>query len=654
MSYINFDKNQMVNLEFTLSKELLRTNRCGSFSCSTIIGCNTRKYHGLFITPQDQLDGDAHVMLSCLDETVIQNGEEFHLGIHRYANDVYAPKGHKYIRQLGVGTIPKITYRVGGVLLSKEMTFVTEEDQLIIKYTLDEAHSKTTLRIHPFLAFRNVHHLCKKNDVANTDFIPIENGIKMKLYKDYDFLCMQFSKKNHYTHQPDWYFNVEYQRELERGYDGHEDLLVPGYFDFSIEKGESIYLSISLSEQKRTTSVLAKKFEQEVIHKIPRNDLDHCLQNAAKQFIVRRDGKTQITAGFPWFGRWGRDTFIALPGLTLSYDDHKTCKEVIDTMIAELEGPLFPNIGSGDHSAYNSIDAPLWFFWALQQYAIHTKSQKKIWKAYGEKMQMILDGYKNGTHFNIHMSENGLIYGGADGKALTWMDAVVNGEPVTQRRGWAVEINALWYNAVMFSLEVAALAKDTAFVDIWKPIADKIPEAFKHAFWDKNKGYLADVVCDDHVDWSFRPNQIMATSLPYRPVSDKICQVLLEQVRSLLLTPVGLRTLAPSDNRYQAVYDGDQATRDKAYHQGTVWPWLLMHFAYGYVRVYADCNGDCGVKLLQNIYAEFDRRRAEYGVGTIAEIYDGDPPHHAKGAFSQAWSVAALISIKKIIEQHQS
>ncbi len=644
MSYISLDKSQLVNLNSALSKEMLRANKDGSFTCTTVVGCNTRKYHGLLIAPQFSIDNDNHVFVSAIDETIIQNGEEFHLGVHQYANDVLSPKGHKYIDKLELDSIPKTIYRVGGVIFTKEMLYAQKEDAILIKYTLIEAHSETTLRIDPYLAFRNIHRLSKKNDNANTDFIPINNGIKMKLYPAYDFVHIQFSKKTVYNHQPDWYYNIEYKREIERGYEGHEDLLVPGYFEMKIEKGESIFLIAGLEEHDNPKE-LSNLFEQEVKAKIPRDNFENCLKNSAQQFIVKQNGKTEITAGFPWFGRWGRDTFISLPGLTLSLGDETTCKAVIDTMLSELNGPLFPNIGYSHNSAYNSIDAPLWFFWSLQQYTSYTGTQKNIWKQYGEKMKLILNGYRNGTDFNIHMRSNGLIYGGIEGKALTWMDAIVDGQGVTPRIGMPVEINALWYNAVMFSLEMAKIAKDKTFIDEWQNIADNFPTVFKDTFWSKEKGYLADVVNDNGVDWSFRPNQLIATALPYTPVSEKIRQLILEQIKNILLTPCGIRTLSPMDERYESIYEGDQATRDSQYHQGTVWPWLLGPFADGYVKIY----GKQALPVLENIYTGFQSKIDEYCMGSIAEIYDAAPPHKAKGAISQAWSVAALIHIKELI-----
>lgn len=647
MSYLKFDKNQLVNLEYSLKKEILRSNRAGSYSSYTIIGCNTRKYHGLLICPIDEIDGEKHVLLSSLDLTVIQHDTEFNLGIHKYPGDVYHPKGHKYVRDFEVEKAALTRYRVGGVVITKESLLISKEEQLIIKYTLEEANSETTIRLKPFLAFRNIHALSKANMYINNKVDKIANGIKTRLYNGYPALHMQFSKNVEFVSAPDWNYNIEYTEEQQRGYDYSEDLYVPGYFELPIKKGESIYFTASLKENVPNT--ISKKYAKEISERNARSSFKNCLINAAEQFIVKKDKNTEITAGFPWFGTWGRDTFISLPGLTLTLDDDKTFKAVVDTMVGRMQNGLFPNMGNESNPAFNSVDAPLWFFWSLQQYANYTKKPLEVWEKYSKSMKGILEAYRNGAPFNIKMHDNGLIYQGEQGHALTWMDAVVFGKPVTPRIGYAVEINALWYNAVQFSLELARLAKDSKFISAWKNIPSLIECNFIDNFWCNEKRYLADVVLDGEKDWSVRPNQIIAAALDYTPITDDIKQSVIEVVKNELLTSRGLRTLSPNDPRYEAIYKGDQPTRDKAYHNGTVWPWLLGPFAQAYIRIYKRS----GIQLLKEIYDGFEPDLTEYGVGSIAEIYDGNPPHQPRGAISQAWSVAALLTMGKIIEEYE-
>jgi len=635
MGYLQFDKNEIVNLEYSLNKEIVRSNRSGSYSCTTIVGCNTRKYHGLLVCPIEEIDGERHVILSSLDVTVVQHDAEFNFGLHKYPGENYYPKGHKYIRNFEIDKT---------VVLSRENILIPNEEQVIFKYTLDDAHSHTLLRFKPYLAFRNLHSLSKANLYANTKVENVPNGIKSRLYNGYPALFMQFSKKCDFLHSPDWYYNIEYQEEQKRGYDFQEDLFVPGYFELPIEKGETIYFSASLKEA--VPSAISKKYISESKNRVARDSFESCLRNAAQQFIVKRNKKTEIIAGFPWFGSWGRDTFISLPGLTLAVDDEKTCRNVIDTMVEKMKDGLFPNMGNDSNFAFNSVDAPLWFFWSLQQLAEYTKNPADIWIKYSKPMKAVLNAFKNGASFNIKMHDNGLIWAGETGKALTWMDAIVFGKPVTPRMGYDVEINALWYNAIMFSMEAAKADKDTKFLKEWSGIPEKIAESYIKVFWDEEKGYLADCVDGNVKDWSVRPNQVIATALDYTPITDDIKKAVLDVVKGELLTPRGLRTLSPKNENYKPNYEGDQPARDFAYHQGTVWPWLLEPFCKGYLKIHKNS----GAQLVRDIYKGFEPDLLEYGIGTISEIYDGDPPHAPRGAISQAWSVAALLRISKMLE----
>lgn len=637
MSYIHFDKTQLVNLNYSLDREIIRTNRSGTYTSTTIIGCNTRKYHGLLVAPQPQIDSQNHVFLSTVHETVIQHGASFNLGISKYPGN-YSPRGHKYLEDFDSEPIPKLTYRVGGVVLQKEIILDTNRDRVMIRYTLLEAHSPTKIRIQPFLAFRGYHTLCKENSDIQKDFEKVPNGVQFRLYPVYDPLFLQLSKKNKFKFEPNWYNNVEYILERERGYDYQEDLYVPGYFEFDIEKGESVIFSAGLTEADPSTRQRA--FEKEIARRIPRSNFENCLRNSATQFIRKRNGDTRIIAGYPWFGWWGRDTFIAAPGLTLTRGDQETFLEIMDTMSRDLQGPLFPNVGSGDYANMNSMDAPLWFFWSLQQYISYTGDSKTVKKRYLDKLKGIIDGYKAGTDYNIHMMENGLIYGGQEDLALTWMDAVTPDGPVTPRIGCPVEIQALWYNALCLYHELTGDKEAQS-------LAEKVKASFLEAFWDEEKGYLADVVNDGEQDWMIRPNMVFATSLPYIMLSESQCDQILELAKSNLLTTRGLRTLAPDDPAYKGYYFGDQISRDQAYHNGTVWVWPMGHFVEAYIKL----HGKSSLNFINKIIQGFDGVMTQYGVGTVAEIYDGDPPHRPKGAVSQAWSIAELLRMMDLVNR---
>ncbi|MFA5973514.1 MAG: amylo-alpha-1,6-glucosidase [Lentimicrobiaceae bacterium] len=647
MDYIKFDKSKLVNLEYSLTRELLRSNRAGSYASTTIIGCNTRKYHGLLVSPQPQFDGGMHVLLSLLDETIIQHDQEFNLAIHKYKGEKYSPRGHKYVTDFTFDPNPVITYRVGGVVLTKEMLFAGISDSFIIKYTLVEAHSPTKIRFRPFMAYRNIHSLSKANSDVDRKYDTIPNGIKVRMYQGYPHLHLQFSKENEYVHVPDWYFDFDYMRENARGYESLEDLYTPGYFELSIKQGESIYFMASLEAEDPKT--FAHMFNQELKKRIVRENFENCLINASQQFIVKRGKKFEIIAGFPWFGRVARDTFIALPGLTLLNGDFKTFKAILDNSLSEMKGPLFPNSGTGLKIEYNSVDASLWFFWSLQQYIKFSKD-KTVWKQYGGFMKMILKNFKEGAPYNIHMLDSGLLYAGVTGTAVTWMDAVVDGRPVTPRIGLAVEVNALWYNAICFAIELAEKAGEKDFVAEWKPIADRIPAAFVDTFWIKEQNYLYDYVNGDFRDKSVRPNQVFATSLPYSPLTDDQCKGVLDRIQSELLTPRGLRTLSPKNPAYKSEYTGDQTSRDLAYHQGSVFPWLFGHFAEAWLKLHEEG----GVTFITKIYKGFEDVMSEHGIGTISELYDGDPPYLPSGAISQAWSVSELLRVNHLLEAMKS
>ena len=643
MSYIKFDKGHIVNLEYSLSREIIRTNRAGSYASTTLVECNTRKYHGLLVCPVEALGGGRHVLLSSLDINVVNNDKNFNIGIRKYKGDYFSPKGHKYLEDFEADVIPMRIYRVGGVLLKMERLLVHYEEQLLVRITVLEASEPMKLRIRPYLAFRSIHELTHANMSANTKVEFIRNGIKARLYEGFPYLHMQFSQKADFIHVPDWYLGVEYIEEQKRGYDFSEDLFTPGFFELDAKEGDTIVFSASTHEEK--PSGFKTKFTKTVNNKIPRNCYLNCLRNAAQQFVEKRGDDTLIIAGYPWFGAWGRDTFISLPGIALARHKLSLYRDVLDTQVRRMKDGLFPNMGSAGNYAFNSVDAPLWFFWALQQYMINGGTD--CCERYGAAAKSVLSAYKNGTAYNIHMRENGLIYADAYGKALTWMDAVVNGVPVTQRRGYAVEINALWYNAVCFTLEMAKSEKDRKFIKEFEYLPELIKKSFLELFWDDNTGYLADYVNDEEGrNFFVRPNMIIAVSLPYSMLDKEKMKLVLDVADKSLLTPRGLRTLSPANKLYKGSYYGNQEQRDNAYHQGTVWPWLLGPFCEGWLKVY----GNQGVQKVKNLVFGLEDVMWEHGISTLSEIHDGDPPHAPRGAISQAWSIGEVLRIINLVE----
>jgi len=646
MSYIEIDKGHLTNLEFALKQELIRTNRSGSYASSTIIGCNTRKYHGMLVVPQENFGGVNHVLLSNADITVVQRDAEFNLGIHKYKGDEYSPKGHKYVQSFESDPIPKLRYRVGGVLLSVERVFSESLARVFIKYTLEEAHSPTTLKIKPFLAFRSIHELTKENSSANTDFKAVKNGVQMNLYPGFTPLYMQFSKAVEYIHEPVWHRDIEYMKEQNRGYEAHEDLLVSGTFEFPIKKGESVIFQAAIDEGSPNTFL--RSFNIEAHKRIPRDSFENNLANAAQQFIIKNGRSTELAAGLPWYGSWGRDTFISLAGICLVQGDIVLYKSIMDTMVKNMENGLFPNKEEGDQRNYLSTDTSLWFFRSLQQYIEFTGDEDWVWKKYGKLMKQILDRYRNGIEeLGLYVDAQGLVYAEKESTPLTWMDAVLYGNPITQRPGYAVEVNALWYNAVAFVMNLATKRKDVQFVLGWNPVQRTIDAAFIDKFTHPEKNIICDYVAKDHCNWDIRPNMLFAASLPYSPLSNEQKKKILDVVKQDLLTPRGIRTLSPKNDHYQSVYEGNIEARDKAYHQGTAWPWLLGAYAEAYLKLY----GKSGLVDIKRMVAGFEEEMKVHGIGSISELYNGDPPHHGKGTISQAWSVAEMRRIIWMIEK---
>jgi predicted glycogen debranching enzyme len=621
---MGIDKMLMQDLAYATSREYLVTSHGGAYAAGTISGCNTRKYHGLLVAPQPQLDGDDHVLLSALDETVSYDNKEYLLAVRRYPGQ-YQPDGHSLIAAFAANPVPCWTFKTGDAVIVKELLMDEPENRVVIQYTLKEGPSSVSLRLQPFVAFRNMHTVGKANSYANLSVNIVDKGIQMRLYASYDDLFMQVKGDSAFTNNGYWYYNTEYAVEKERGYESHEDLYSPGYFDVTLTKEQPVVFAAGLSPDK----IFSFKLRPSA------NTMKERLLKAAKQFIINTEQGVAIRAGYYWFGSWGRDTCIALPGLTLLTDNVPVFGLVVKTLEAGLKDGLLSNAGIGKHALYNTVDASLWFVWSLQQYNV------KIWATYKEALSSILYNYRQGTMFGIKMLDNGLITAGEEGVALTWMDAVIGGVPVTPRRGMVVEINALWYNAVCFCLEAARNEGDDAFVKEWEALPAKIAASFVAVFWDEEKQYLADV----ENDWSVRPNQIFAVSLPFTPLKPDMQKAVVDKVRNELLTPRGLRTLSPLDDRYRGHYDGDQLSRDHAYHQGTVWPWLLAHFAAAYLRT----DKAEALPVLEELYEGMSATLDECCLHSVPEVFEGNFPYKAGGAVAQAWSVAELIRMEHII-----
>ena len=635
MSALTFDKNELGNLEYSLQREMLATDRRGGYMSTTIVCCNTRKYHGLMVAPIDDSDR-SYVLLSSLDETIVQHDQSFNLALHRFKG-VYEPRGHKYITDFAYTPTPAVTYRVGGAILLKELLWIHKRTQLMIRYTLLDAHSETRLRLRPFFAYRDKHALSKANMEANGRSYPVPCGVKNRLYEGFPWLYLQTNRPDaEFVAAPDWYYDFEYRQEELRCYESHEDLLTTGYFEMPIRKGESVIFSASVEEMSSPEEI-ERTFAASIARRTHKIDFLSCLRHSARQFVVRRaGGRAEVIAGYPWYGEIGRQTFISLPGITLEQGNKEDCMEVLDSMVARMRDGDF----AGSASASVAADAPLWFFWTLQNLQ-RVIGPEAVWKRYGAPMKAVLAAYRRGIAPGVELHDNGLVWAAAPGKALTWMDSVVDGEPVTSRAGYPVEIEALWYNAVRYTLSLARRFGDEGFADAWESLPERTRASFQQAFWLAGEGYLADYVDRDGANPFIRPNMVIACALDYTMVDPEQALEVISVARQHLLTPRGLRSLSPRNPLYRGKLQGDQRQRDLDSKNGTVWIWPLAF----YVKAGFDIGGRSFLPKAEELVGGFEEDIQTYCIGSVNEVYDADPPYTPRGSMSQAWSVGAVLQI---------
>ena len=623
---------------------MLRTNQSGAYHCTTVVGCNTRKQHGLLVIPIPELDDSNHVLLSSLDETVIQHGAPFNLGLHRYSGNTFSPNGHKYIREYDCERVPTTTYRVGGVILKKEKIFITHENRILIRYTLVDAHSKTTLQFRPFLAFRNANDLCVENPVARRDYTEVHNGIATCMYDGYPTLFMQMNHKPRFVFDPHWYKNIEYIKDQERGIPYTEDLYVPGYFEIEIKKGESLIFSAGIEEVN--TRNLTKMYEDEIKPRTPRTSFYNCMKNSAKQFYITNADGHYLLAGYPWFKIRTRDEFIALPGCTLSVHHRPDYEAIMDTAKRALMQWMADGTRDRHLEDIDQPDVPLWAIWGLQRYS-HDQTNDICRERYGDLIRELLNFIIDGHHPNLGVDPNGLVRTDGTQRPMSWMDATrPNGTPLIPRTGYLVEINGLWYNALRMAAEIFEGVEE-AQTDVarWNEIADKAQVAFVDTFLN-DFGYLYDYVNGSYTDLSVRPNMIIAAGLDYSPLDRRQRKSVLDVVTRELLTPKGLRTLSPNSYGYNPWYLGNPEERQMAYFSGSARPWLMGFYCNTYIKVF----GLNGLPFIERMMIGFEDEMKEGCIGTLSELYDGNPPFIGRGAVSYAPNVAGVVRILRIFK----
>lgn len=643
MAFLKFNKSELVNLEYSLKREILSASKTGAYCNTSIVACNTRRYHGLLAVPVDNLGGGKYVLLSALDESLVMNGRQFNLGIHCYG-DVYEPRGHKYIIDFDADPEPKITYKVGEILFTKTILMAPDSDQVLIRYELLAAPSKTTLILKPFLAFRSVHSLTHQNPEADTQYRDVDGGVSFRLYDGFPELNLQLSAKAPFKYMPYWYNGITYSDELRRGFECKEDLFVPGTFVTELKPGDSIVFSASVNTEN--PKQLKRKFTDTVRKHSEIRGYHDLLVHDADLLKCTRNGHERINAGFSWLETGLlRETIESLPGLTLyAGDKGKEFEEILDNLVAEEQDRLLRRT--------TQVEAPLRLTDTIQQYIHYSGEEKRIWEKYGKLLKNIIDSYAPGKRNEITMHPNGLLWAQMDRVALSWMNAYVDGYPVTERAGYQVETNAFWYNALCFALDMEQKygAKKSAFAARWSHVRELVAQNFQPTFWNPEAGYLADYVDNGGQNMDVRPNQLFAVCLDYSPVDDEVKAAVISVINNELVTSRGIRTLSPRNPKYRGVYEGSQRDRDLAYHQGCAFPSLL--------GPYIDCCfkvmlGSSFYKkaeyLTEGFYADINK----HGVGAFSELYDGDPPHEAHGAISSACSTAALLRVDYLMKKYK-
>ena len=636
MSYLKFDKNLMINLEQSLPKEMLRTNQSGAYHCTTIVDCNTRKQHGLLVVPVPELGNSWHVMLSSLDETVYQHGAPFNLALHRYSGGVMNPNGHKYIREFDCDNVPRTTYRVGGVILTKEKIFSSNENRILIRYTLVDAHSATMLRFRPVLAFREANELCMANDALDPTIPEVNNGVSACLYKGYPTLYMQFSRKPQWTYDPHWYNGFEYVKDMERGVPYTEDLWVPGYFDIPIKKGESIIFSAGLTEV--SPRQLSKMYEKEITQRTCRTSFFNSLKNAVKQCYLSEPDGMYLLSGYPWGKILARNTFMALPGATIAINHREDFERIAKTGIDALK--KYFETGEMDQriQGIDLPDIPLWTLWALQQYA-KAYGKEETRKKYMPVIKEIMDYMLDNRHPRIKVDDNGMVTIEGTERPLSWMNASLGGRPIVPRTGYLVEFNALWYNALMFAAKLGdnepGYSEDASR---WLLTAEKMAPKFVETFYN-DYGYLYDYVVGTYADPSVRPNMAVAIGLDYSPLDRRQRKTVLDVITRELLTPKGLRTLSPKSYGYRPFYLGSPEDREMALHNGPARPWLMGFYADAYLKVF----GMSGVGYIDRMLIGFEDEMSQGCIGSLSQLYDANPPFNGRGAISHVTNVAEVL-----------
>jgi predicted glycogen debranching enzyme len=634
-----------LNPETGAGKEWLLTNGIGGFAASTIIGLNTRRYHGLLVASL-QPPVDRRLLVAKLDEDLYVNGKRIVLGTNQ-VRDGYAQRGYLYLQRFERYPFPTYTYRVDSVFLIKRILMVRGENTTVIHYRLlNPFQKKLSLYIFPLVNCRDFHHTTQENDWPFRQRLIQDCRVEIEAFGGSPHIFMAADRAG-YVQSPSWYKGMYYSIEEYRGLPCVEDHFIPGYYVIHSQQSEEFSIAFSTQKIAGFDYSFLEKGERERREMLLRKagSSDPFVQKfvlAADDFIVERKstGRKSIIAGYPWFNDWGRDAMIALPGLTLCTGRFEDAREILGTFAQNTKDGLVPNMfaDAGAEPLYNTVDASLWYLYAVQKYLAYTGDYTFIKYHLWETMREIIHHYRAGTRYGIAMDGDGLIAAGAQGLQLTWMDAKVGDWVVTARQGKPVEINALWYNALMFMSKLNRIIEKN---DEYGEQAAAAGISFLSAFWNEEKQCLYDVIGEAEKDAQIRPNQIIAVSLPYSALPQKQAQSVVERVFDELYAVYGLRSLSPEEKRFEGHYGGDSYRRDGAYHQGTAWSWLLGHFVTAYRKAFNYSPQSRRIAGL--LLAPLRDHLRDQGIGAVAEIFDGAYPYTPRGCFAQAWGTAEAL-----------
>ena len=643
---IAFDSTICADFDAATSREWLETNGIGGFASGTISGANTRRYHGILTAAAEPPLGRV-TLVSKIEETLTIGDAAYDLSANRYPARIY-PQGYTYLRSFRLDPFPIWTFEVDGIEIQKAIFMVHGQNTVVCRWKMRRMNGRdrrnVSLEVRPLVSFVDYHHLSKERAEFDRTYEDKPGVLQMRPQEDLPELFFHHTA-DHIQRTGYWYHDFEYAIERERGFDYREDLFQPFALRFDPCRTASVIVStdepklpdaprLERSEVRRRAALVKKAGAKD--------EFTAQLVRSADQFIVERGRGHTIIAGYPWFSDWGRDTMIALSGLTLSTRRPEIARDILLEYSQHISQGMIPNRfpDAGDEAEYNTADATLWYFEAIRAYVEATGDHTFVRDQLYEKLADIFVWHLRGTRYNIHIDTDGLLYAGEHGSQLTWMDAKIGDLVITPRVGKAVEIQALWYNALRIMADFAGLFGDSEDRVRYLAMADLTKLSFNALFWNEADECLYDVINDGERDASIRPNQIFAVSLKHSMIDAERAKKIVDKVAAELLTPVGLRSLSPNDSRYVPVYIGSPFERDSAYHQGTVWGWLIGPFVDSYRRVYPDRTD-----RVDEILDGFRKHLTEAGVGQISEIFDAEPPHAPRGCPAQAWSVAEVLRV---------